>query len=87
MTPLLRQGWFFNGISQNNGKCELGGFSLRQSHLKCIIQINDYNFQIKRIRAKISALLSCDNLIYSVMISITIHVNDSIFKGRSFMDY
>ena len=38
MTPLPRQGWFFqlnfeNRFSQNTGKCELGGFSLRQSHI------------------------------------------------------
>ena len=39
MSPLPRQGWLFlidflNGISRNTGKCELGGFSPRQSRFK-----------------------------------------------------
>ena len=39
MSPIPRQGWFLNlvnfqnGISQNTGKCKLGGFWLRQSHI------------------------------------------------------
>ena len=28
---------FQNGISQNTGKCELGQFSLRQSHIRFIL--------------------------------------------------
>ena len=46
MPPVPRQGWFFfqlnfkNGISQNTGKCELGGFSLRQSHMERMMPIN-----------------------------------------------
>ena len=40
MTPVPREGWFLieflNGISRNTGKCKLGRFSLRQSHL-CLV--------------------------------------------------
>ena len=54
MTPVPRQGWLFsidfkNGISRNSGKCELGGFSLRQSHIEkryCNITIHHYIFSI-----------------------------------------
>ena len=46
MSALPRQGWLFlieflNGISQNTGKCELGRFSLRQSHMLFIYNLHE----------------------------------------------
>ena len=60
MSPISRQGWFFKlnfqfSNSQNAGKCKLGWFSLRQSHIMtrfgkmCIVHTSDFaNLEIHK---------------------------------------
>ena len=68
---------FLNGISRNTGKCELGGFSLRQSHILFHDELvmNDYFKELGIHQIQVSSL------VYTEVVLIRIHISNWKLKA------